>query len=184
MKTSNILSFCVVAGLSLLLSLSTSHASKTPSGELASLVEQGLAIQQAWSFYLEKLMEDEGYYETFPYMEMLKTKMARLQMRMWRVQRILTKCKMAKDEMTFEEAVQAYIDKIGMEPANSFIEVQRDSQSPSPPGREIIGERVILELREEYKQRMGEHYQLKNFNDNLLVYGDLPFEQIRKLMFN
>jgi uncharacterized protein (DUF885 family) len=141
-------------------------------------------FSQAWSFYLEKLMEDEGYYETFPYMEKLKTKMARLQMRMWRVQRILTKCKMAKDEMAFDEAVQAYIDKIGMEPANSFIEVQRDSQSPSPPGREIIGERVILELREEYKQRMGEHYQLKNFNDNLLIYGDLPFEQIRKLMFN
>jgi uncharacterized protein (DUF885 family) len=71
-----------------------------------------------------------------------------------------------------------------MEPANSFIEVQRDSQSPSPPGREIIGELVILKLREEYKQRMGEHYQLKNFNDNLLIYGDLPLEHIRKLMFN
>jgi uncharacterized protein (DUF885 family) len=141
-------------------------------------------FSQAWSFYLEKLMEDEGYYKTLPYMEALKTKMARRQMRMWRVQRILTKCKMAKDEMTFDQAVQAYVDKIGMEPTNSFIEVQRDSQSPSPPGREIIGEKVILELREEYKRRMGDHYRLKNFNDNLLVYGDLPLKQIRRLMFN
>jgi len=138
---------------------------------------------QAWSFYLEKLFEDEGYFETLPYMEALKTRMARLQMRMWRVQRILTKCRMAKGEMTFDQAVEAYITKIGMEPTNAFIEVQRDSQTPSPPGREIIGERVILQLRDEYKRRMGEHYTLRRFNDTLLTYGDLPFKQIRRLMF-
>jgi len=139
---------------------------------------------QAWSFYLEKLLEDEGYYEDrLDYTSALKTRMARLQMRMWRVQRILTKLRMAKDEMTFDQAVQAYVDNIGMEPTNAFIEVQRDSQSPSPPGREIIGEREILELRAEYARRMGDHYTLKRFNDTLISYGDLPFRQLRRLMF-
>jgi uncharacterized protein (DUF885 family) len=85
--------------------------------------------------------------------------------------------------MTFDEAVAAYVDKIGMEPANAFIEVQRDSQSPSPPGREIIGELAIVELREEYRRRMGEHYSMKQFPRHLLTYGDLPFKQIRRLMF-
>lgn len=140
-------------------------------------------FSQAWSFYLERLMEEEGYYRTLPYMEELKTRMARRQMRMWRVQRILTKLQMAKGEMTFEEAVQAYVEKIGMEPTNAFIEVQRDSQSPSPPGREIIGELAIIALRDEYKRRMGEHYSMKHFHDTLLTYGDLPFKQIRRLMF-
>lgn len=139
---------------------------------------------QAWSFYLEKLLEDEGYYEDrLDYTAGLKTRMARLQMRMWRVQRILTKLRMAKDEMTFDQAVQAYVDNIGMEPTNAFIEVQRDSQSPSPPGREIIGEREILKLRDEYARRMGDHYTLKRFNDTLISYGDLPFRQLRRLMF-
>jgi len=139
---------------------------------------------QAWSFYLEKLLDDEGYYEDrLDYTAALKTRMARLQMRMWRVQRILTKLRMAKDDMTFDQAVQAYIDRIGMEPTNAFIEVQRDSQSPSPPGREIIGEIEILVLRAEYARRMGEHYTLKRFNDTLISYGDLPFKQLRRLMF-
>ncbi|MDP6578540.1 MAG: DUF885 family protein [Candidatus Marinimicrobia bacterium] len=142
-------------------------------------------FSQSWSFYLEKLLEDEGYFEdTFDHVSALKHRMARLQMRMWRIQRIKTKLKMAKGEMTFDQAVQAYIDKIGMEPTNAFIEVQRDSQTPLPPGREIIGEKVILELRDEYKRRMGDHYRLKNFNDTLITYGDLPFKQIRRLMFN
>jgi len=140
-------------------------------------------FSQAWSFYLEKLLEDEGYYDTLPYMERLKTMMARRQMRMWRVQRILTKCRMAKGEMTFDEAVQAYVDKIGMELTNAFIEVQRDSQSPSPPGREIIGELAILKLRDEYRRRMGEHDRLRAFNDTLLTFGALPLRQIRRLMF-
>ena len=145
---------------------------------------RSIYFSQAWSFYLEKLFEDEGYYEdALPYMEALKTRMARLQMRMWRVQRILTKCRMAAGAMSFDEAVTAYVEKIGMEPTNAFIEVQRDSQSPSPPGREIIGELVILQLRDEYTRRMGRSYTLKRFNDTLLTYGDLPFKQIRRLMF-
>lgn len=140
-------------------------------------------FSQSWSFYLERLMEEEGYYKTLPYMEELKTRMARRQMRMWRVQRILTKLRMAKGEMTFDEAVTAYVEKIGMEPTNAFIEVQRDSQTPASPGREIIGEIVIVKLRDEYKRRMGEHYSMKQFHDTLLTYGDLPFKQIRRLMF-
>ena len=141
-------------------------------------------LSQAWSFYLEKLLEDEGYYEdVLTHMEALKTRMARLQMRMWRIQRILTKLRMAKGEMTFDEAVQAYVDKIGMEPTNALIEVQRDSQSPVPPGREIIGERVLLEMRDEYQRRMGEHYQIKAFHEALLRYGELPLPVVRQLMF-
>lgn len=139
-------------------------------------------FSQSWSFYLEKLFEDEGYYETLPHMENLKTQMARRQMRMWRVQRILTKLKMAKGEMTFDQAVQAYIDRIGMEPGNSFIEVQRDSQSPSPPGREIIGELMILKLRDEIQSAQGPAFSLKAFHDSLISHGALPFKQIRRLM--
>lgn len=141
-------------------------------------------LSQAWSFYLEKLLPDEGYFDDrLDYITALKTRMGRLQMRMWRIQRIITKIRMAKGEMTFDEAVQAYVDEIGMEPTNAFIEVQRDSQSPSPPGREIIGERVIEDLREEYARRMGPHYSMKRFHDTLLTYGAIPFKQIRRLMF-
>lgn len=141
-------------------------------------------FSQAWSFYLERHLERQGYYrDVLSYTARLKTRMARLQMRMWRIQRILTKLKMATGEMTFDEAVRAYVDDIGMEPTNAFIEVQRDSQTPSPPGREIIGERALIDLREEYRRRMGEHYSLKRFHDELLTYGDLPFRQIRRLMF-
>ena len=145
---------------------------------------RSIYLSQAWSFYLEKLFEDEGYFETeLPHMEALKTRMARLQMRMWRIQRILTKLRMAKGEMSFDEAVEAYVERIGMEPTNAFIEVQRDSQSPSPPGREIIGERVILEMRDEYRRRLGEHYRIGDFHRALLSHGELPLPTIRRLIF-
>jgi hypothetical protein len=145
---------------------------------------RSIYLSQAWSFYLEKLLEDEGYFEAvLPHAEALKTRMARLQMRMWRIQRILTKLRMATGEMSFDQAVNAYVEKIGMEPANAYIEVQRDSQNPSPPGREIIGEKVILEMRDEYKRRFGEHFSLRDFHEALLSYGELPLPTIRGLMF-
>lgn len=144
---------------------------------------RGIYLSQAWSFYLEKLMEDEGYYETLPHMEALKTSMARRQMRMWRIQRILTKLRMARGEMTFDQAVDAYVEKIGMSRANAFIEVQRDSQNPYPPAREIVGELEVLKLRDEYRRRMGEHYRMDRFHEALLRYGELPLPTIRRLMF-
>jgi|GEM_PF-640319 len=144
---------------------------------------RGIYLSQAWSFYLEKLMEDEGYYETLPHMEALKTAMARLQMRMWRIQRILTKLEMAKGEMTFDQAVDTYVRTIGMSRANAFIEVQRDSQNPHPPAREIVGELEILKLRAEYRRRMGEHYRMGDFHEALLRYGELPLPTVRRLMF-
>lgn len=144
----------------------------------------GIYLSQAWSFYLEKLLEEEGYYETLPHLEALKTRMARRQMRMWRVQRILTKLRMAKGTMTFEEAVDAYVEHIGMERENALIEVQRDSQSPSPPGREIIGEWLIEQYRDEARRRMGQHFTQRRFHDRLLQWGDLPLPVVRRLMFD
>jgi uncharacterized protein (DUF885 family) len=154
---------------------------------VASEIRRNLStgyFSQAWSFYLEKLLEDEGYFEDrFDHVSALKHRMGRLQMRQWRNARIVTKLKMGEGKMSFDEAVKFYIDEIGMEPTNAFVEVQRDSQTPHPPGREIIGEQKVLELRAEYERRMGDHYKLKAFNDTLLTYGDLTFKQIRRLMF-
>ena len=43
--------------------------------------------------------------------------------------------------------------------------------------------REIIKLREEYKRRTGEHHSTRHFYGTLLTYGDLPFRQIRRLMF-
>lgn len=139
-------------------------------------------LSQAWSFYLERLFEDHDYYDTLPHMEALKTRMARRQMRMWRVQRIITKLRMAQGTMTFDEAVAAYVEKIGMEPGNAFIEVQRDSQTPASPGREIVGERVIQQMRETYLRRFGSHGKLRSFHEDLLRQGELPLPTIEKIL--
>ena len=146
---------------------------------------QSAYFSQAWSFYLERLLEEEGYYEAvLPHVEALKTRMARRQMRMWRVQRIVTKLRMARGEMTFDEAVRAYVERIGMEPTNAFLEVQRDCQTPASPGREIVGELLIVQLRDEARRRLGEHYSAQRFHDLLISHGDLPLATIRRLMFD
>jgi hypothetical protein len=70
-----------------------------------------------------------------------------------------------------------------MERGNAFIEVQRDTQNLILSGHEIIGEREILKIKDEYKRRMGVHYKLKNFHTSLLRHGEIPFKQLRRLIF-
>ena len=41
---------------------------------------------------------------------------------------------------------------------------------------------MILDLRRDYERRMGEHYRLKHFHEQLLRHGELPLPVIRRLM--
>ena len=43
-------------------------------------------------------------------------------------------------------------------------------------------EALLLEIRDEYQRRMGEHYQIKAFHEALLRYGELPLPVVRQLM--
>jgi len=85
---------------------------------------------------------------------------SKAQMRMWRVQRILTNRKMAKGEVTLEQVLQDDVDTVGMEPTSAFVEIQRDSMNATLPRRETIGEMTIPELGEAYTRQMGAHYSL------------------------
>jgi uncharacterized protein (DUF885 family) len=41
----------------------------------------------------------------------------------------------------------------------------------------------ILKLRDDYKRYMGEHYTIKKFHDTLISLGEIPFKQMRRLIF-
>jgi uncharacterized protein (DUF885 family) len=44
------------------------------------------------------------------------------------------------------------------------------------------GHLAIASLREEYKQKMGSQYNLKNFHEKFLSFGSSPVKYIRERM--
>jgi len=55
-------------------------------------------------------------------------------------------------------------------------------RTPWVGGAVLIGELMILKLRDEIQSAKGPAFSLKAFHDELISYGDLPFTQIRRLM--
>jgi uncharacterized protein (DUF885 family) len=47
----------------------------------------------------------------------------------------------------------------------------------------LIGKRALLGIREEMQRRMGAHFALKYFHDQLLSHGSLPPTLLREALF-
>jgi len=46
----------------------------------------------------------------------------------------------------------------------------------------MIGEQVILQLRDKAKQKLGDKYNLKNFDDVVLGQGSLPMAILKEVV--
>jgi hypothetical protein len=46
----------------------------------------------------------------------------------------------------------------------------------------MIGEQAILQLREEAKQKLGDKYNLRNFDDVVLGRGSLPMAVLKEVV--
>ncbi len=67
-----------------------------------------------------------------------------------------------------------------IEPVNAEKEVKRYTKTPTQPMSYLIGKIEILKLREEYKKRQGDNFNLKDFHNRLLSYGSIPVELIKQ----
>ena len=120
---------------------------------------------EAWAFYVEGLLEREGYFGTLPRMEELKTRMARRQRRMWHLQRAAVRLRMALGSMDMDEAARHLAETVGVDRVLAELVLRHDSQSPGTGLDELFGERVILETRDELERRQGAAFRLAEFHE-------------------
>lgn len=143
----------------------------------ARTLYRSLIWEEAWPLYVETLLEDEGYFDDLPYLERLKTEMARRQLRMWRVQRTIAKLQLASGEIDLERAVELYAESFGMPRERARLELVLDSRSPVPP-LELAGERLLADLREAYRKQRGAAYQPRELHERLLDLAGLPLPAV------
>ena len=66
-------------------------------------------------------------------------------------------------------------------PKGATAEVRRYTQTPSYALSYLLGKHLILQLREEVKQKMGTKYNEKFFHDTITANGFLPISLLRKV---
>lgn len=136
-------------------------------------------FSEGWGLYTEELMYETGFFRK-PEL----TRLTQLRLRLWRAARIILDVKLHTGEITYEDARQFLVDKVGFEPSSTAGEVNIYIFRPSYAIAYVVGFNQIMKLREDYKQRQGGKFNLREFHDRLLTQGSMPVPLARKLLLN
>lgn len=130
---------------------------------------------EGWAHYCEQMMMEHGFVTS------LESRLIQVNDVIWRAVRIIVDVKLSRGEMSFEEAVKMLMDEVGMSKEGATAEVRRYTQTPGYPLSYLLGKHLILKLREEIEQKMGEKFDEKKFHDTITANGYLPISLLRKV---
>ena len=133
-------------------------------------------FSEGWALYCEEMMWRHGYFDD------PRTRLAQLQMRLWRAVRVILDVSLNCHGMGEREAVDFLSDEVGLAREGASREVRRYVQSPTQPFSYLIGFLQIEALRDELMRREGARFDEKAFHDRLLSFGSIPLALIREAM--
>jgi uncharacterized protein (DUF885 family) len=143
---------------------------------------------EGWALYTEQLMNELGYFEKPEYV------LGMLGAQMFRACRVVIdigshlELPIPADETgfhpgeawTFETAVELLVKRCSEEEDYARSEVTRYYGWPGQAIAYKVGERVIMETREELKRRQGAAFSLKDFHARVLGSGPVGLELLRE----
>ena len=144
-------------------------------GSFIRLLAEGTETVEGWAHYCEELMREKGFITD------LETRFIQINDMIWRAVRIIVDVKLSRGEMSFNEAVEMLVKEAGLSKEAAVAEVKRYTQTPGYPLSYLLGKHLILNLKEEIKQKMGNKFDEKFFHDTIIANGYLPISMVRKI---
>ena len=140
--------------------------------ELPPFRQQGgnTAYVEGWALYSERLGREVGFYQD-PY-----SLYGHLQAEMLRAIRLVVDTGLHYKHWTREQVVQFFHDHSAVDEVDVQNETDRYIVWPGQALGYKIGQLKILELRERAKQKLGDHFDIRAFHDEVLGAGSLPMD--------
>ncbi len=129
---------------------------------------------EGWALYAESWMARNGFYQN------ADDSLAWLQMRLWRTARVIIDPSIHTGRMTYEQAVQFFVDEVGLERSAAEVEVNRYTTWPTQAPSYIIGWLEIEKLKEELEDRLGAQFSERQFVETFLSVGSLPLDLMKR----
>ena len=131
---------------------------------------------EGWAHYCEQMMIEAGLGSDDP-----RFHLAQLRASSIRLCRLIAGISMHTRGMTQEEAGQLFEERGRMSAVNAAREARRGTIDPTY-GVYTLGKWQILDLREDFRRRLGENFQLQEFHDRFLTQGRAPLPLVREAM--
>ena len=123
---------------------------------------------EGWALYAEHWMRRAGLFTTDD------ERLAQLQMRLWRTARVIVDPSLHTGRMSYDEAVEFFVQEVGLTRAAAEAEVNRYTTWPTQAPSYIIGWLEIDRLKAELQDALGEAFDERRFHETMLEQGSLP----------
>ena len=137
---------------------------------------------EGWALYAERLASELGWYVDDPY-----GNLGRLQFEAFRAARLAADTGIHAQGWTYDEALEFMSENVGYntgDNVNLQFEISRYIAWPGQATSYMVGMLKILELREDASEQLGQHFELKEFHNAVLVNGSMPLDVLEKVIDN
>ena len=142
------------------------------------LVRQMLAFNvysEGWGLYAEQLADELGAYEGDPV-----GRLGYLQSIAFRACRLIVDTGIHAKRWTREEGVRYFVDVNGSNPLEVASEVDRYCSWPGQACGYKVGHSEINRLRQKATTALGPKFNLQDFNDTVVLGGNVPLDVLAK----
>jgi uncharacterized protein (DUF885 family) len=133
------------------------------------------AFSEGWGLYAEQLADELGAYEDDPV-----GRLGYLQSIAFRACRLVVDTGIHAKRWTREQAVQFFVDVNGSNPLEVASEVDRYCSWPGQACGYKVGHSEINRQRERAKTTLGTAFDVRAFNDTIVLGGNVPLDVLAR----
>jgi uncharacterized protein (DUF885 family) len=145
-----------------------------PEWSLARRMAHAQSTTEGWAHYAEQMMIEEGLGKNDPAL-----KVSQIEEALLRDCRFVASLEMHTAGKSVDDATQIFMKECGSPEPEARREAYRGTSDPGYMNY-TIGKLEILRLRDDYKEKMGDKFSLKEFHDRFLAAGLAPVRIIRR----
>jgi uncharacterized protein (DUF885 family) len=129
------------------------------------------AYSEGWALYAEQLADELGAFEHDPV-----GRLGYLQSLAFRACRLVIDTGLHAKNWTREQGVKFFVEENGTNPLEAASEVDRYCSWPGQACGYKIGHTEINRLRQKAEAELGARFDIRAFNDTLLLGGNVPLD--------
>jgi uncharacterized protein (DUF885 family) len=129
------------------------------------------AYSEGWALYAEQLVDELGVYDDFPV-----GRLGYLQSIAFRCCRLVVDSGIHAKRWTRQQGVDFFVQRNGSNPLEVASEVDRYCSWPGQACGYKVGHSTINRLREKAKTQLGAKYDLRAFDDAVVLGGNVPMD--------
>jgi len=133
------------------------------------------AYSEGWALYAEQLVDELGVYDDFPV-----GRLGYLQSIAFRACRLVVDTGLHAKRWTRQQAIDFFVERNGSNPLEVASEVDRYCAWPGQACGYKVGHSTINRLRDKAKADLGSRFDLRMFDDALVLGGNVPMDVLAK----